>query len=157
MPKGIPTGFLFNHGGEVEIFLTALEDDAAEAAAGQTRILYCSGSGSLSTGKIAAEFYQRLAARLDEFGRQDKSCAVVVISRPQAHRETYILEITANQARTLDKILHAVYDVKEIPRVFHKSIREIVKLARTREKQLREELVRNPGGRVPGIYPCPES
>jgi len=157
MPKGIPIGLLFNHGGEVKIFLTALPDDAAEAAAGQTRILHCDGSGSLSTGKIATKSYQKLAARLDELGRQDKSCAVVVISGRQDHSVTYILEISAKQARTLDKILHAVYDVREIPRVFYKPIREIIKLARTREKQLREELARNPGGHVPGIYPWLES
>jgi hypothetical protein len=150
-------GLFRRTGNREKIYLTVVETKDGEVREGCLRILFCDDRGTLSTADIDRDYYERLAATIDEIGREDKSCAAILVAGNERPEATYILEISARQARTLDKILHAVYASEEVPKVFNAPLKEIIKLARTKIKLLLKDRADDaPCPEVPGIHICPD-
>jgi hypothetical protein len=151
-------GLFGKSGNREKIYLTVVETKEGEVKEGCLRILFCDDRGTLSTSDIDRAYYERLAATIDEIGREDKSCAAILVVSDGQPDVTYILEISARQARTLDKILHAVYDSEEVPKVFNAPLKEIIKLARTKIKLFttlsKDQADDVPCPEVPGIHIC---
>ena len=135
-----------------QIYLTVAETSEGELPAGQLRMLLCDAKGILKVSDISADFYQGLADTIDEASGTDVSCAAVSISLDRDLSQSYVVEVSADQARALDAILHAVWDIKKIPQTYLGRLAEIIKLSRSRARKLVEVLATQPDGTYPGIY-----
>jgi hypothetical protein len=134
------------------IYLTVVETSEGELPEGQLRMLLCDAKGILKVSDISADFYQGLADMIDEASGTDVSCAAVSISLDRDLSQSYVVEISAQQARALDAILHAVWDIKKIPPTYIGRLGEIIKLSRGRARKLVDVLATQPDGTYPGIF-----
>jgi len=134
------------------IYLTVVETPEGELPPDQLRMLLCDARGILKVTDITADFYQGLADWIDEVSGADVSSAAVSISLEPDLVQSYVIEVSADQARALDAILHAVWDIKKIPETYLGDLGEIIKLARRRAKKLVAVLATQPDGSCPGIH-----
>jgi len=134
------------------IYLTVVETSEGELPEGQLRMLLCDAKGILKVNDISTDFYQGLVDMIEEASGTDVSCAAVSISLDQDLSQSYVVEISVEQARALDAILHAVWDIKKIPETYIGRLGKIIKLSRGRAEKLVAVLATQPDGSYPGVY-----
>ena len=81
------------------IYLTVVETPEGELPPDQLRMLLCDARGILKVTDITADFYQGLADRIDEVSGADVSSAAVSISLEPDLVQSYVIEVSADQAR----------------------------------------------------------
>ncbi len=135
-----------------QIYLTVVDTPEAELPPDQLRMLLCDAKGVIGVADVAADFFQGMADKIEEVSGVDASCAAVRLGPDAGMESSYVLVISSVQARALDAVLHAIWDIKKIPDDYIDHLGAIIRLGRDRAQKLNARLATRPDATFEGIH-----